>query len=307
MRSRLRLALQARQTVSIGAEHVTDRIRSYRSFVDGEYGQVHVRIAEPEKPSYPPLICLHQSPKSGREFALFMREAAHDRMVIAPDYPGYGESDRPPSQPMVTIEDYARVMWTVVDALGIDGRIDLLGNHTGSEVAAEMAVQRPDKVGRIAMISAPVLTDEELREMDAFFQPIPLDLAGTRFVKAWERAVEQRSDGLSLERMAMQFAEHLRGGEAYEWGHHAAFAYAPRFTEVLQQLPHEILILNPEDMLYAVTPRAAPLLKNGQVVDCSQWSHEVLNVHPGELYAALQDAFAGSLANSQREQAYRRA
>ena len=67
-----------------------------RQFIDGEYGQLHLRVAKPANPIHPPLYCLHMSPKSGRLFEAFMRGACQDRIMVAPDYPGYGESAPPP-------------------------------------------------------------------------------------------------------------------------------------------------------------------------------------------------------------------
>ena len=82
--------------------------RLVRKYVDGQFGQIHLRIAEPPQPQRRPLACLHMSPKSGRIFSRFIEQAADDRIVLAHDYPGYGESDPPPTAPPVTIEDYAR-------------------------------------------------------------------------------------------------------------------------------------------------------------------------------------------------------
>lgn len=198
--------------------------RPVRKFVDGQHGQIHLRIAEPADQQKRPLACLHMSPKSGRIFARFIEQASDDRIVLAHDYPGFGESDPPPSAPPVTIEDYAQSLWDVVDALKL-GLIDLLGYHTGSEVAAEAARQRPEQVGAIVMISAPVFSPDELKLMHETYEHIPLDVAGTRFKKMWEKVIYHRGPGTDLEAMAMSFAENLRAGENYEWGHRAAFEY----------------------------------------------------------------------------------
>lgn len=155
------------------------------------------------------------SPKSGRIFAGFMQAAATDRMVIAHDYPGFGESDAPPEEPHVTIEDYAASLWAVVDRLGL-GQIDLLGYHTGSEVAVEATRQRPEGVGKIVLVSTPLFTEAELQEMTATYQHVDLDLEGTRFQKMWKAVVAHRGPGMTLEMMAATFAENLRAGEKYE-------------------------------------------------------------------------------------------
>ena len=246
--------------------------RTHRHYIDGTHGQIHVRIGQPDKVSARPLACLHMSPKSGRIFARFVEQASHDRIVIAHDYPGFGESDAPPAEPPVTVEDYAVSLWDVVDALGL-GTIDLMGFHTGALVAADAARQRPEQVAGIVMISAPVFSDDELRALHEKYAPVPLDLEGTRFRRMWASVVEHRGPGMTLEMMAESFAENLRGGENYEWGHRAAFNYAPKFCEVVRSLPHRITVLNPNDDLVNETPRIATYLKNGEVIDQPDWGH----------------------------------
>lgn len=262
-----------------------------RTFVDGHYGQIHLRIAAPDAPEHRPLACLHMSPKSGRVYAKFIEGASDDRIVIAHDYPGFGESDAPPAEPPVAIEDYARSLWQVVDALQL-GMIDLMGYHTGTEVAAEAARQRPEQVGHIVMISAPVFTADECAELKTAYAEIPLDIAGTRFRTMWEKVIENRGSGATLEMMAMSFAENLRAGESYEWGHRAAFNYAPRFTDVVGMLPHRIVVFNPNDDLAAYTSRIAPYLNNGVVISQPGWGHGFLDAHTDAAVSAVKRALA---------------
>jgi len=238
-----------------------------RAFVDAEYGQMHYRVAG-EPSGKPPLICLHQSPKSSREFIEFMRIAGEDRLVIAIDSPGHGESDVPQQQ--MSIEDFAHQIWSALDVLNI-GKADLLGHHTGAKVAAEMAWQRPEEVAGIVMVSALVLTPEERDEFKSMFKPIPLDEAGTRFKEMWAKSIQYRGPGMSLEQLANSMAENLRAGEAYEWGHEAAFNYTAAFAKRIAKLPHRITVLNPKDMLFEFTPRVGKLLQNGKVVDYPDW------------------------------------
>lgn len=263
-----------------------------RSFVDGEYGQIHLRVSQPDKtPTRPPLYCLHMSPKSGRQFVGFMDAASTDRIVVAPDNPGHGESDPPPSTPHVNIMDYARNAWMVADALGHE-EIDLFGHHTGSKVAVEMAHQQPHRVKSIVIVSAVVISDEERDRFMEFFSPIPLDEEGNRFRIMWERIREFRGPGMTLEMMAESMAENLRGGENYEWGHRAAFEYGDRFNEIVAALPHRITILNPRDELYESTKRAAALLNNGEIIDCPTWAHGFLDVFTEDVVDIVKKSLA---------------
>lgn len=266
-----------------------NQVQLKRQFVDGRYGQIHLRIARPAHPAQHPLVCLHMSPKSGAIYTRFMRHAADDRIVVAPDYPGFGESDPPPAQPHVSIADYASSMWDVVDGLGLDA-VDLLGYHTGSEVAVEMARQRPDQARRIVLISAPVFTEQELEQLEQTYSTVPLDEAGTRFQKMWQAVLHHRGPGMTLEMAVSSFAENLRAGENYEWGHRAAFDYAMQFPKVVRSLPHRITVINPQDDLVQHTPRIAAYLQNGEIINQPEWGHGFLDVRTMDAVAAIKQA-----------------
>ncbi|MEM6653593.1 MAG: alpha/beta fold hydrolase [Pseudomonadota bacterium] len=254
-----------------------------RTYIDGRHGQIHFRVSEArEAAGKPPLLCLHQSPKSGLEFETFMQAACRDRKVIAPDYPGYGMSDAAPSEEATTIPMYAEEMWRVVDALGLE-TVDLFGNHTGAKVAAEMAMQRGNNVHAIAMISAAILTDEEREMFKDMFTPIPLDEEHSRFRISWARIVERRGPGQTLEMLDRSMFMNMMGGEAYEWGHVAAFAWGKPFDTALTTLPHRLTLLNPTDDLTECTRRAVPLLRNGEVIECPQWGYGFMDAFPKDV------------------------
>ena len=234
-----------------------------RAFVDAEYGQMHYRIAG-QSSDKPTLICLHQSPKSSREFINFIKHAANDRLVIAIDSPGHGESDVPAQK--MPIESFAKQIWSALDALG-QNKVDLLGHHTGAKVAAEMAWQRPGDVRNIVMVSALILTEDERNEFKSQFKPIPLDEEGTRFTHMWNQSIKYRGPGVTLEQLAASMAENMRAGEAYEWGHEAAFNYTEAFEQRIKKIPHKVTVLNPKDMLYDLTPRVGEYLQNGSVIN----------------------------------------
>ncbi|MEM6572874.1 MAG: alpha/beta fold hydrolase [Pseudomonadota bacterium] len=252
-----------------------------RQFVDGQYGQLHTRICEPEDVLAAPVVCLHMSPKSGRLFAEVMPHLAADRMVLAPDYPGHGESDLPPAEPEVRIEDFAADVWRVVDQLA-KAPVHFVGHHTGSMVAVEAASQRPTDVLSITCIGAPVFTDEDLERLHRTYAPIPIDEAGTRFRIMWERVLHHRGPGMTLQMAATSMAENLRAGDHYEWGHRAAFAYGATYRHKLAELRHPVLVMNPADDCFEQSKRADALLINGRRQDYPAWGHGFLSAHAAE-------------------------
>ena len=74
--------------------------------------------------------------------------------VHALDLPGFGGSSKPATAPYGA-PYAARAVIGVMDALGID-RAHLVGNSMGGRVAIEVGLQRPDRVGGIALLSPAV-------------------------------------------------------------------------------------------------------------------------------------------------------
>jgi hypothetical protein len=59
-----------------------------RTYVDGPFGQMHVRMAGDLQSPEPPLVCFHMSPMSGRIFEHFIGWLSrHGRAAIAVDTP----------------------------------------------------------------------------------------------------------------------------------------------------------------------------------------------------------------------------
>ena len=266
-----------------------------RRFVDARYGQVHLRESCPASGAAvgAPLVCLHLSPKSGWIYQDILPLLASGRAAFAPDYPGFGESAPPPAEPPVRIEDYAAVMWEVVDELG-GGPVHLLGYHTGSLVAVEMATQRPDAVLHLINISAPIFTAAEIAEFNDTYRHIELDEAGTRFTHMWREILTWNEPGVSLAWSAASLAENLRAGERYEWGHRAAFRYAPRYRERLAALLQPTLIINPGDDLQGYTRRAAGLRDSLEIHEAPEWGHGFLSFQAGAAAALVNGFLAGA-------------
>ena len=266
---------------------MTNAARITKSYTETPAGQLHCRGVYRDAPGRTPIVCLHQSPKSGRDYHELMPWLATERAVIAPDYPGHGESYLPPVSPAITLEEFAAAAWQVIDDRLGAGPVHLVGHHTGSMVAIEAARQQPDRVIGIVNIAAPVFTDEELAAFIDYFQPIPLDEAGNRFRIMWERVMQHRGPGMTLTMAATSMAENLRAGDLYECGHDAAFAYAKRYVENFAKTPQPILVMNPNDDTYEATQRIDPFLKNGQRKDYPDWGTGLMFVHPQAVAAEI--------------------
>jgi pimeloyl-ACP methyl ester carboxylesterase len=245
----------------------------YRTYVDCRFGQLHLRITRPDDEKANPLICFHMSPMSGRIYERFLDEIGTDRIAIAPDTPGFGMSDAPKSPPEVA--DYAAAMWDALDALGISGPVDAMGYHTGSRIAVELAHLRPEHVRRLILISAPVFTDAERQGMRDLYRDKPPQKDGSHLGELWQGFIEYNlSRNLTIDDVAEAFPDMLLGRKTAWWGHRAAFNHY--YERRLPALSQPVLIFNTQDDLWEFTPRAAPYLRNGKIIDLPGWSHGFL-------------------------------
>jgi len=263
-----------------------------RAYVDVAHGQVHLRVAGQRATGRPPLVCLHMSPASGLVYERFAAVAGADRTVLAPDTPGFGVSDPLPAYP--TIGDYARVVAEVVEAAGPVTPVDLLGYHTGSLTAVELAVRRPDLVRRIVTVSMPVFTASELERLRRVYAQEPIFTEdGARLLEKWRWFIDFFGVGRAntVEQAARIFYARLSGGERHWWGHRAAFEYD--LVPALERLQAPILVLNIADDLTEQTRRAAPHLRTGRVEEHPEWTHGFLDNDTDAAAQAVLDYLDG--------------
>ena len=259
-----------------------------RQYLDARYGQLHLRLAAPlgaaATGARRPLLCFHLSPVSGAIYENLLLEMGRDRFAIAPDTPGYGASD-PPRRPP-EIADYAAAMGDMMDLLGFE-TADCLGYHTGSKIALELALQRPDAIKHLVLISTPVYTPEEAAQMHREFAPMQIADDGSHLTQYWNELMRWRGPGQTAEMVMRYYPDHMRGGDVRHWGHRAAFNF--RYDATLPRATQPILVINTNDDLVQYTPRARPLLKNGRILDLPDWGHGFLDLHTVEFAAILRE------------------
>jgi pimeloyl-ACP methyl ester carboxylesterase len=259
-----------------------------RMYVDGRYGQMHLRSAFAANGGFDertPLVCLHQSPSSGRVFEAFLRLMGTDRPAYAPDLPGFGESDPPAAQPDVA--DYAAAIGDFLDQLRLR-QVDLLGYHSGACVAADLALARPGQVRRVVLVAAPVFTAAERDAFDRLPWPVAPREDGGHLAEEWQRTLRSRGPGVTLGQLAAGCAETLRNGPQAWWGTSAAMRYPAR--ERLPRMTQPVLVLRPRDDLWEVTPRAKELLPAARFVDLPDQGAGLFDTSP-EVVAGHVRAF----------------
>lgn len=119
-----------------------------RHFVTLGQRQLHLRMAGRGSP----VLMLHRAPTSSVSLESLILEASGFATVIAPDLPGYGNSD--PMDGDASIEAYAADLLQLCNRLGIK-RFALFGEQVGAMVAASMSAQAPDRVSLLVLRDLP--------------------------------------------------------------------------------------------------------------------------------------------------------
>jgi pimeloyl-ACP methyl ester carboxylesterase len=98
-----------------------------------------------------PVVFVHGLGGQWQNWLENVPRAAQERRVIAVDLPGFGLSE--PMREKVTIPAFGEFVLKLLDALGFE-RAHLVGNSMGGFVASEVAIQSPDRVDRLVLVSA---------------------------------------------------------------------------------------------------------------------------------------------------------
>lgn len=233
-----------------------------RGYVETSFGQIHLRSSG-AMTERPPLLAFHSAPGSAEPLEPLLLDLGRDRMVIAPDFLGNGDSDKPGPATPVDIALLAAVMLEVMDALEL-GVVDLWGTHTGGLIAMEIALARPEQVGAMILDAVPLLDPEQTADiLEKYLPPIVPDAHGTHLVSAWHMRRDMflywpwyDRRGAAVRGMPLPDAETfhawtlglLRSGTSYDRSYRAAFEYPTK-----ERLPgvrvRTLLCSGPTDML----------------------------------------------------------
>ena len=252
-----------------------------RSYIDGIFGQMHVRRAEPPtSPSARPVLCIHLSPLSGLVYERLLPSIGADRIAVAPDTPGYGMSDGSDAPP--DIETYSRAMAGLADSMGF-GAFDVIGYGTGSKIAFHLALTLPGRIRHVALISAPDYTEDEVARMRATLGAVIDPTAdGSHMPVLWSQVQGFPDDKLRMR----YFPDHIAAGPRKPWGPRAAFTF--RYRDRLAELTQPLMVLNIDNEITEPTRRLGPLIGNGRYIERLDWRHGFLDRAPDEFAAMIR-------------------
>lgn len=267
--------------------------------IDGRWGtrQVHYRRAG----SGPAVLLLHQSPQSSREMVEPMRRWALHFTVIAPDTPGYGQSD-PLGAPLVSIEEFATALLEFVDAIGLR-RFGVYGYHTGASIGLWLAARHPQRVTALAANGLAQFTDEE-RDiiLEKYLPPLVPRWDGGHLAWLWARVREQTVffpwhertaqarmdfDMPAPERLHASVMDFLRAGDNYAVAYRAAFESRPETVLPSLQVPLLVTAANGDPLQvhlhrYRNLPHGVQLQPAGTAAEALELSLQHLLAHRGD-------------------------
>ena len=273
----------------------TDSI--WRDYVDTPRGRVHLRLSGPERR---PVIALHSAPGSAAPLRPLLAGLGTARRVIAPDFIGNGDSAKPDAR--VDIATLARDAVAVADAIGLP-TFDLWGTHTGALIALEVAIQAPDRVGRVILEAPPLLAPAFTADLLAnYFPELRPDGWGLYLQQAWNMRRDMflfwpwyRAERTAARPLAIPDAQFLHdwtigllaSGATYHRTYRAAFEYDTRARLPLLHRP-ALLCAGPADMLADGLAAAGDLIPGKAIVTptpATVW-------YPGQGEAAVRQTMA---------------
>ena len=205
-------------------------------------GEIRLLRASPS-PSAPPLLFLHAA--GGGGWTPFLDGLSRSFDVLAPDHPGFDESDA--IDEVEGIDDLVYHYLRLLDGLGIE-KATVVGASLGGWIAAELAVHSPHRVERLVLLSPAGLRIPEAPPTDLFFLP-PERLVETLFhdpaaAEGLFPAAPSVDDILRAYRNNTAFAR-------YAW---RPFLNDPKLERRLYRISAPTLVLWPDDD--RVIPRA---------------------------------------------------
>lgn len=131
---------QAASPVTNVSTHSSTRYKT----IDVNGIKIFYREAGPEKA--PVLLLLHGFPSSSRQFDNLIPLLANKYRVIAPDYPGFGNSSTPnPDTFAYTFENLTQSIHSFTEKLGLE-RYTIYLNDYGGPVGYRLAIIKPEAV-----------------------------------------------------------------------------------------------------------------------------------------------------------------
>lgn len=202
-----------------------------------------------------PVLLIPGAFSTYRDWNRIIPSLSKEYRVLAIDYLGVGDSDKPRSGTNYTIEAQADLIVKMMEILHLS-KVDIVGVSYGGGIALNIAARYPDRVGKIVCIEGNGLKNERLpyRPMEALLRwPVISDVAiglirsgmidevGVRLVmgKAW-----QAMDGEEQKEVFRIISQNNKTASRSSWYHISrSMKTSKDFTEEVKKVQLPILYL----------------------------------------------------------------
>ena len=139
------------QSASQGDDSLADGTIRYKTI---SIDQVNIFYREAGLKSQPTILFLHGFPSSSHMYRDILQDLSSRYHVIAPDYPGFGQSDNPDTKKyQYTFDNLSVTMEHFIDALNLKD-ITLYVQDYGGPVGFRIAVRRPELIHSLVIQNA---------------------------------------------------------------------------------------------------------------------------------------------------------
>ena len=121
-------------------------------------GPLRLRVVRHGPADGPALLLLHGVGATSYLWRDVVRDLGRHCLVLAPDAPGAGGSERPTDPTLLSPAGQAGVLIGLLDALGVD-RAVVVGAGLGGATAVHLAAAAPERVAGLALLGSPLSTD----------------------------------------------------------------------------------------------------------------------------------------------------
>ncbi|WP_320837199.1 alpha/beta hydrolase [Zhongshania sp.] len=254
-----------------------------RGYVSLKTGQLHYRVAG-EKGA-PVLLLVHQAPSSSVMYETMMANLAADYYVLAPDLPGFGQSDHFPEAK--TIAGWADVLLAFCRAtIGTVTLRGVFGHHTGAAVATELLYRHPE-IADCLMLSGPTLLNQKLKNiLPEKAREFPVTKDGLHLLGMWQR-MQGKDETAELRLVLRETLLGLGMGERYPDAYKAVIDHD--FQRAIGAIQQPVLMFaGTADPLYSVLDDAFAPVQRGVITRIPNTASWVCDQQPNTVCGLIQ-------------------
>ena len=264
--------------------------------VESQYVETHVgKIQLRRGGTGPAVVFLHSATGEG-EALLLLDELSESFDVIAPMFPGFGESEG--IDEIEDMEDAAFHLLDLFERLELD-RPAVVGNSLGAWMAAELATRYPDRVGKLVLVN-PVGLYIEGAEIKDIFGRSPSEMAEDSFAdqshpmaQMMHMLGEYRSDPARMSEIPFDLVRPMVGTMAatakLAWD---PYLHNPKLRKRLHRITSPTLVVRGAQDTLVPSPHAeayASEIPKARLETVDQAAHLMAIERPAEVAAAVRE------------------